>query len=170
MSRCKGWVWKALSTGLLGERKGALRAVSTKEIEMHEPYIALYVHDGALHFEKKLPTESTSREMFDVPIHQVVADEFDEAAKRLGGTLLGLLQLWHKDLFQKWGSSVGELKHSSSDDFTVALCLIDRLSGGCSEDRLQLIDEILADAATSDVDASKYLCEDWPHLRVRLLR
>ena len=136
---------------------------------MHEPYISLYVQDGALHFEKKLSTELESREIFNVPIPEVIADEFDEAAKKLGGTLLRLFQLWHKDLFINWGSSFSDLKSPSSDNFTLALGLIDRLSDGCSVDRLKLIDEILADAATSDADASKYLSEDWPYVRVRIL-
>ena len=154
---------------MLGQGERVLCAVPKGKIDMHEPYISLYVQDGALHFEKKLSTELESRVIFNVPIPEVIADEFDEAAKKLGGTLLRLFQLWHKDLFINWGSSFSELESSSSDNFTLALGLIDRLSDGCSEDRLKLIDEILVDAATSDLDASKYLSENWPYLRVRLL-
>lgn len=137
---------------------------------MHEPYLALYVKDGALHFEKKIPTESKSREIFDVALSQIVADDFDEASKRLGSTILGILKIWHKDSFEDWGNGGALSSKSSSEDFMVALGLINRLSAGCSEDRLKLIDEILADAASSDLDAKKYLDEDWPSLRRRLLR
>jgi hypothetical protein len=137
---------------------------------MREPYIFLYVADGALHVGKKLPTESEPRELFDVSVDQVVASEFDEAARKLGATVLGVLKLWHKDSFQSWGQTADALSSPSSDDFEVALSLIDRLAGGGSEDRLKLIDEILSDAATVDAAARSYLHDDWPPLRKRLLR
>ena len=136
---------------------------------MHEPFIFLFVSDGALHVGKKLPTEPDPRELFDVRIEDVVTDAFDEASRKLGATALGILKLWHKDLFRDWGDSVDGL-NASTDEFEVALALIDRLSAGGSEDRLKLIDEILSDAAASDEAASKYLKEDWPPLRKRLLR
>lgn len=43
-------------------------------------------------------------------------------------------------------------------------------SQGCSEDRLQLIDELLNEASISNVAAREYLGESWPSLRKRLLR
>lgn len=137
---------------------------------MHEPYLALYVKDGTLHFEKKLPTEDEPREIIEVEIKQITSDEFDEASKKLGGTILGIFKLWHKNIFQTWGSSAVAVEEDFIDDFSVALYLIDKLSQGCSEDRLQLIDEILNEASLSSVAAHKYLGEDWPLLRKRLLR
>ena len=137
---------------------------------MHEPYLALYVKDGTLHFEKKLPTETEPRGIIEVEIEQVTSDEFDEAAKKLGGTILGIFRLWHKSLFDTWGTSAVAVENDSVDDYSVALYLIDRLSQGCSEDRLQLIDELLNEASISNVAAREYLGEGWPSLRKRLLR
>lgn len=137
---------------------------------MREPYIFIYVANRELHVGKKLPTEAEPRELFDVSVDQVVASEFDEAARKLGATVLGVLKLWHKDSFQNWEQTADALSSPSSDDFEVALSLIDRLSGGGSEDRLKLIDEILTDAATVDAAAGSYLRDDWPPLRKRLLR
>ncbi|MHA6895375.1 hypothetical protein ACQUJT_15015 [Ralstonia pseudosolanacearum] len=34
---------------------------------------------------------------------EVISDAFDEAAKKLGTTVLGILSLWHKDAFHDWG-------------------------------------------------------------------
>lgn len=136
---------------------------------MREPYIALYIADNALHFEKKLPTELNSREIFEVPIEQLIFDDFNEASRKLGSTVLDLFQLWHRDLFIGWKNATHSAQESSVDNFTIALHMIDRFSNGCSEDRLNLIDEILADAATSDAEAQKYLNEEWPYLRKRLL-
>jgi hypothetical protein len=136
---------------------------------MHEPYLALYVRDNALHFEKKLPTENASREIFNVPLEQVVSESPDEAGRRLGTTVLGLLRLWHKQEFAGWGDPDNS-EPAAVDDFVVALYLIDRLSQGASEDRLRLIDEILSRASTSNQAAGDYLQEDWPTLRKRLLR
>jgi hypothetical protein len=133
---------------------------------MHEPYVALYIEDETLHFEKKLPAEETSRSLLEVPLDQVVADSFDEAGRKLGTTLLGVLKLWHKKEFAGWDDTEGP----AVADFTVALYLIDLLSKGASEDRLSLIDEILNEAAKSDTQAKYYLQDDWPALRKRLLR
>jgi hypothetical protein len=135
---------------------------------MHEPYLALYIADKTLHFEKKLPTEETSRGIIEVPLDQVVSDPLDEAARKLGATVLGLFKLWHKKEFEGWDDSVDS--KPAVADFTVALYLIDWLSQGASEDRLCLIDEILGEAAKSNTQANDYLQDDWPALRKRLLQ
>lgn len=137
---------------------------------MHEPYLALYVKNGTLYIDKKLPTEVKPRGIIEVEVEQITSDEFDEAAKKLGGTVLGIFRLWHKSLFQDWGTSKVVTEADTVDDFSAALYLINRLSNGCSEDRLLLIDEVLKDASITDVAADKYLREDWPFLRKRLLR
>lgn len=136
---------------------------------MHEPYLTLYIEDETLHFAKKLPTEEASRGIIEVPVKQITSDTFDEAAKKLGRTVLGLFKLWHKKNFESWDDT-SALGGGSIEDFSVALYLIDRLSQGCFEDRLRLIDEILNEAALSHVVASDYLRDDWPLLRKRLLR
>ncbi|MFC5771129.1 hypothetical protein [Thauera sinica] len=136
---------------------------------MHEPYLELYIEDETLHFAKKLPTEEASRGIIEVPIKQITSDTFDEAARKVGGTVLGLFKLWHKKDFGSWDDS-NALENGSIEDFSVALYLIDKLSQGCSEDRLRLIDEILSEAAISNVVADDYLRDDWPFLRKRLLR
>lgn len=136
---------------------------------MHEPYLTLYIEDETLHFAKKLPTEEVSREIIEVPIKQITSEKFDDAARKLGGTVLGLFKLWHKKDFENWHDSNAS-ENGYIEDFSVALYLIDRLSQGCSEDRLLLIDEILSEAATSNAVAGDYLREDWPLLRKRLLR
>lgn len=137
---------------------------------MNEPYLALYVKNGILRLDKKLPTEGAPRGIAEVEIEQITSDEFDEAAKKLGGTILGIFSLWHKSLFQAWGTCKASTENDYVDDFSVALYLIDKLSQGCSEDRLLLIDEILNEASISNLDAGQYLREDWPPLRQRLLR
>jgi hypothetical protein len=137
---------------------------------MHEPYLALYIKDGVLYFDKKLPTEDEPRGIIEVGIDEVKSVEFDEAAKKLGGTVLGIFRLWHKNLFQTWDTSNASVNKDSIETFSVALYLIDKLSQGCSEDRLVLIDEILSEASISSAAANKYLIEDWPFLRKRLLR
>lgn len=135
---------------------------------MHEPYLALYIENKTLHFEKKLPTEETSRGIIEVPLEQVVSDSLDEAGRKLGITVLGIFKLWHKNEFEGWGES--STSAPVVDDFVVALYLIDLLSHGASDDRLCLIDDILDRAAKSNIEASDYLKEGWPALRKRLLR
>ena len=61
---------------------------------MNEPYLAVYVKDDALVITKKLPKEAKPREILELPIEEILADEFADAASKLGTTLLGILALW----------------------------------------------------------------------------
>ncbi|SCK29591.1 hypothetical protein VAR608DRAFT_2488 [Variovorax sp. HW608] len=70
---------------------------------MNEPYLAIYVQNGTLFFSKKLPSEDKPRAIFELEIGEVISDEFDEASKKLGNTVLGILRLWHEDVFHDWG-------------------------------------------------------------------
>src|SRR4030065_373318 len=103
---------------------------------MHEPYLAIYVNDETLFFEKKLPSEDVPRVIIEIPIKQIISDTFDEAAKKLGATVLGIFKLWHKKDFETWDASNTFMESGSIEVFSVSLYLIDRLSQGCSEDRL----------------------------------
>ena len=134
---------------------------------MHEPYLVLYVDGDTLHFAKKLPSESEPRGIIEVPVEQVVADEFDEASKKLGNTVLGILKLWHNRTFQNWGKG-SQSGDGPINDFAVAMSLIDRFSDGTTKNRLELVDEILKDASVMNVDAENFLNNDWPALRKRL--
>jgi hypothetical protein len=132
---------------------------------MHEPYIALYVQDGALHVEKKLPTELESREMFDVPIREVVADEFDEAARKLGSTVLG-----HLDVFNNWGSRPegDEAETQVINDFDIATHLISKSVSDQTKVYVQSIDTLLREQSLRTKAGHEFFNESWPTIRTRL--
>lgn len=131
---------------------------------MHEPYLALYVDAETLHVVKKLPSESEPRCIVKIPVEQVVGDEFNNASEKLGSTVLGILKLWHKQVFKGWDRCSYGSK-SEIDDFAVAMSLIDRFSGGTSKHRLELVDEILKDASITNISTKRFLNDSWPVLR-----
>ncbi|WP_013207792.1 hypothetical protein [Ralstonia solanacearum] len=135
---------------------------------MNEPYLALYVKDGVLFFTKKLPKESEPREILEIGVDEVILDEFDEAAKKLGTTVLGILSLWHKDAFHGWGipSQAGE--DAAEDDFYIANRLISESVSKKTAVHVRSIDLLLQQAAGKSEDAKKFLEEDWPLVRARL--
>jgi hypothetical protein len=132
---------------------------------MNEPYLALHVSRNMLCFTKKVPSEEKPRDILEVDIEEVTADDFDTAAKKLGVTALGILSLWYQSHFKGWGSFAPADEKDKVNEFAMTLRLIDRFTPGCSEDRLKLIDELLAEASVDDVEAEKYLHNDWPFLR-----
>jgi hypothetical protein len=139
-------------------------------MNMHEPYIALYVHDDALHVGKKLPTELKPREMFDLPLSQVVADEFDEAARKLGSTVLGILRLWHPDVFNNWGSRPqgDETETQLVSDFDIAMQLISKSVSDKTKIHVPSIDALLREQSQRTKAAHEFFNESWPAIRTRL--
>lgn len=137
---------------------------------MQEPYLYISVFNGALHIGKKLPNESKSRELFDVACAEICSDGLEVASNKLGGTVFGILKLWHPEYFAALGdSAAAPSKTNSAEVFEAALLLIEKFSNGASENYLKLVDELLVDAAASDGFAKEYLHTSWPPLRRRLL-
>jgi hypothetical protein len=136
-------------------------------MKMNEPYLALYVNNGVLRFTKKLPTESRPRDILEVGVSEITSDKFDEAAKKLGSTALGILSLWHRDAFQDWGIPSDEKKERNRD-FDLAVELIGKSVAGKTKAHVLSIDFLLRQAAIKSDSAQSFLNESWPSIRARL--
>lgn len=134
---------------------------------MNEPYLIVHVKDGTMYFAKKLPTETKSREIFEVEIDEVISDEFDEAAKKLGATVLGILSLWHKDAFPGWGIP-SDAEKEENCDFALAMELIGRSVAGKTKTHVQSIELLLRQAAIKTDSVQQFLDESWPPIRANL--
>ncbi|MEV8471769.1 hypothetical protein [Ralstonia sp. UNC404CL21Col] len=135
---------------------------------MKEPYLALYVRDNALCVAKKLPTESSPRDIFEIGVGEVTSNEFDEAARKLGGTVLGILSLWHKDSFPGWGDALTQIEEGEEDDLYVAHRLISESVTKKTAAHVKSIDLLLRWASAKNEDAKQFLEEAWPLVRERL--
>ena len=137
---------------------------------MNEPYLAVYVKDDALVITKKLPKEAKPREILELPIEEILADEFAEAASKLGTTLLGILALWHKDQFHDWGKvrSTGQIDEEERTDFDIAMELISQSVSSKTSAHIQSIELLIRQQAIKDESAQKFLDESWPSIRDRL--
>lgn len=137
---------------------------------MNEPYLALYVKDGVLYFTKKIPKESDPRPILEIGVDEVISDDFDEAAKKLGTTVLGILSLWHKDAFPGWGISSQTEEDEVADDFYLAQRLVSESVSKKTAVHVHSIDLLLDQAASKREDAKKFLDESWPVIRAQLAR
>jgi hypothetical protein len=135
---------------------------------MTEPYLALYVRDDVLCFAKKLPKESSPREILEIGVKEVIANEFDEAARKVGGTALGILSLWHKDAFPGWGEALSQTEMDEEDDLYVAYRLISESVSKKTAAHVKSIELLLKWASAKNEDAEKFLEEAWPLIRDRL--
>ncbi len=137
---------------------------------MNEPYLAVYVKDDALIITKKLPKEAKPRKIFELPIEEILADEFADAASKLGTTLLGILALWHKAQFHDWGTlqSVDENDGDERTDFGIAMELISQSVASKTSAHVQSIELLLRQQAIKTESAQKFLDESWPAIRDRL--
>ena len=135
---------------------------------MNEPYLALYVRDDVLCFAKKLPKESSPRVFLEIGVREVVSNEFDEAARKVGGTALGILSLWHKDAFPGWGEALAQIEEGEEDDLYVANRLISESVSKKTAAHVKSIDLLLRWASEKNEDAKKFLEEAWPLIRERL--
>lgn len=116
------------------------------------------------------------RLLVDVPLDELKALGSEDAAHRIGGTILNVLALWHKQAFEDWqklavrDSEVvvrGE-SHDSDDEYCSALRLIGQALSAKTALHNPSIEYFLKQAAKDNEDARKYLEDVWPMLRDRL--
>ena len=137
---------------------------------MHEPYLAIYVQNGRLSYSKKLPTEEKSREIFWVDIDEVTSTEFDEASKKVGETVLGILRLWNPDLFQSWGEGVdaSDSETQVPNEFDTAMFFISKSVATKTKVHVHSIDALLNEQSLRTKAANEFYNESWPAIRARL--
>ncbi len=134
---------------------------------MNEPYLALYVKNNTLFFTKKLSTENVPREILEFDIAEITSDEFDDASRKLGTTVLGILALWHKESFQNWGTGVGGEDYAPNE-FDLAMQLISKSVFTKTKVHVQSIDVLLREQAEKTRAAKEFLNDSWPTIRDRL--
>lgn len=137
---------------------------------MNEPYLAIYIQNGALFFSKKIPSEREPRDIFELDIEEVISDNFDEASKKLGNTVLGILRLWHPDALLSWGGSsdLGEGVAQIQNDFDVAMYLISKSVSEKTKVHVNSINALLNESSQRFKAANDFLNESWPVIRARL--
>lgn len=136
---------------------------------MNVPRLEIHLdREASLCISKIEERNAESRLMIDVPLDELKALGPKDAAHRIGGTVLNILGLWHKQAFGSWElPTVGE-NHSDDDSYSLALRLIDRALSTKTTAHNASIEYLLQQAATESEDARKYLEDAWPLLRDRL--
>lgn len=136
---------------------------------MKVPRLEIYLdQEASLCISKVEKQNAESRLIVDVPLDELKALGPEDAAHRIGGTVLNILGLWHKQAFGSWEvPAVGE-NHSDDDSYSSALRLIDRALSTKTTEHNASIEYLLQQAATESEDARKYLEDAWPLLRDQL--
>jgi len=109
-----------------------------------------------------------SRLIVSVPIDEIKALSPENAAHRIGGTVLNILGLWHKQVFGNWEVPAVGANSQQDDDYDLALRLVNRALSAKTAAHNASIELLLQQAAIESEDARQYLENAWPLLRDRL--
>ena len=130
----------------------------------------MYVSNSTLYFAKKIPSEREPREILELSTDELTSDEFEEAAKKLGSTVLGILSLWHPEVLKRWGigSESDESVAQIPNDFDVAMHLISKSVFDKTKVYVQAIDTLLSEQSIRTKAGHEFFTESWPTIRNRL--
>ena len=138
-------------------------------MNMSTPRLEIYFDtDAGLCVSKVEKPNADPRLIVNVPVNELEAMGSQDAAYRVGGTVLNILRIWHKDAFDNLevpSVSEGDI---NEDYYCVALRLIDLSLGEKTSIHNASIEVLLRRAAVENEEAKKYLEETWPLLRDRL--
>jgi hypothetical protein len=137
---------------------------------MNEPYLAVYISNDTLFFAKKIPSEHKPRDILELSIEEVISNEFDEASRKLGNTVLGILRLWHPDILNSWGTdSLGSGNESQiTNDFDVAMHLISKSISDKTKAYVPAIDTLLREQSLRTKAGHDFFNDSWPTIQNRL--
>jgi hypothetical protein len=137
---------------------------------MHEPYIAIYIDNFVLHYARKWSTEDSLGTLLEFSVDEVMSDEFDEASRKLGSFVLGVLRLWHPDVLNNWGneSQSGNSEAHIPNDFDVAMHLISKSVTAQTKVYVQSIDALLREQSLRTKAGHEFFIGSWPTIRDRL--
>lgn len=136
---------------------------------MRVPRLEIYLsQETDLCIAKVEHENAESRLIVDVAVNELKALGPENAAHRIGGTVLNILGLWHKNVFENWEVPAAIETKQGDDEYTVALRLIDHALSTKSAAHNASIELLLQQAAISSEDAREYLEDAWPILRSRL--
>lgn len=136
---------------------------------MNVPRLEIYLNQETDLCIAKVERENAeSRLIVDVPIDELKTLGPESAAHRIGGTVLNILGLWHKQVFGNLEVPAASGNSQHDDDYDFALRLINRALSAKTAGHNASIELLLQQAAIDSEDARKYLEDAWPLLRDRL--
>lgn len=136
---------------------------------MKVPRLEIYLsRKEGLCIAKVETQDAESRLIVNVPLEELMTHESADAAYRVGGTVLNILRLWHKQVFGDWEVPAVDGRQHENGSYSCALRLIDYALSAKTAIHNASIEVLLQQAATESEDARKYLDEAWPLLRDRL--
>ncbi|MHA6851500.1 hypothetical protein [Ralstonia pseudosolanacearum] len=141
------------------------------KLNMKTPYLEIYLNqEDDLCIARAKDKDIPFQLIVNVTLDELRASDPTDAAYRVGGTVLNLLQSWHEQLFGDW--KVPAAKGVQHDDslYIGALKLIELALSTKTAIHNVSIATLLQEAAKESEDARKYLDEAWPMLRDRLTR
>ena len=136
---------------------------------MNVPRLEIYLnHETDLCIAKVEKQNAESRLMVNVPLDELKADDPENAAHRIGGTVLNILGVWHKQAFGTWEVPAVGQSLQNDGSYSSALRLINQALSAKTAVYNASIEFLLQQAAIDNEDARKYLEDAWPLLRDRL--
>ena len=130
----------------------------------------IYVENFTLHYARKWSSEDSLGTILKFGTDEVMSDEFDKASGKLGGFVLGVLQSWHPDVFNNWGSRPegDEAEAQIINDFDIAMHLISKSVSDKTRVHIHSIETLLREQSSRTRAGNEFYSESRPTIRTRL--
>jgi hypothetical protein len=130
----------------------------------------IYVDNLTLHYARKWSSEDSLGTILEFGTDEVMSDDFDEASRKLGGFVLGVLQSWHPNVFNNWGnrSEGNETETQTLNDFDIAMQLISKSVFDQTKVHVQSIETLLREQSLRTKAGHEFFKESWPTIRTQL--
>jgi hypothetical protein len=136
---------------------------------MRTPRLEIYLDDKSELCIAKVERDGAEpRLIFDVDLTELHAQGEDEASKRVGGTILHILKIWHKDTFEKLGV-FNSIENTEESDFDLAMELIGKSVLSKTGAHVPSIELLLRQSAKTSESVQHFLDETWPTVRATLI-
>jgi hypothetical protein len=137
---------------------------------MRTPRLEIYL-DGNLKLciGKVESNTELPRLIVDIDLDELKSYEPENAAHRVGGTILNILKIWHEKAFEDWEVPVVS-EEVRTDDLYIAQRLIAEALEKKSAVHVSSIEVLLRQAASKSEDVREFLEDSWPVIRKRLER
>lgn len=135
---------------------------------MKAPRLEIYLDEKSdLCISKIESIDSEPRLIFNIELDELKSFELEAASTKLGGTILNLLNLWHKDALDGWGIPSAK-ENARMDDYDIAQSLIGKSMLNKTAIHVQSIELLLSQEANRNENVKQFFENVWPIIRERL--
>ncbi len=126
----------------------------------------LVAENNRLLVQKIYNNDQSARQILSVSVEELGADGFDKSARKIGGLMLGIIKVWHPELFSPVDAPIDKSEWHK-DDYAIATYLIARsmTENVCLSDTIEFL---LSTSEEHNPSAKDFKEFAWPALKERI--